>query len=119
MMMRLYSKKTTKTLIPKLEVATSFWARSKGLLGRHELPADQALWIQRCNSIHTFFMKFPIDLVFVDRKMVVKKTMSRVKPNRIVLPVLWASSVIELSPGFLENNPITVGEQLHVDHPLS
>ncbi len=116
---KLYSKSTAKTLVPKLEVATSFWARTKGLLGRKELPADQALWIHRCNSIHTFFMQFPIDLVFVDRQMVVRKTYSRVKPNRLVLPVLWATSVIELSPGFLEANPITVGEQLHVDHPLS
>ena len=119
MTMRLYSKKTTKTLVPKLEVATSLWERTKGLLGRSELPADSGLWIHRCNSIHTFFMKFPIDLVFVDRKMVVKKTMHKVKPNRFVFPVLWATSVIELSPGFLENNPIAVGEQLHVDHPLS
>jgi uncharacterized membrane protein (UPF0127 family) len=119
MMMRLYSKNTSKTLIPKLEVASTLWARTKGLLGRASLPEDQGLWIHRCNSIHTFFMKFPIDLVFVDRKMVVKKTISKVKPNRIVFPVLWATSVIELSPGFLENNPIAVGEQLHVDHPLS
>lgn len=118
-MMKLYSKKTTKTLIPKLEVATSLWARTKGLLGRSELPADQALWIHRCNSIHTFFMKFPIDLVFVDRNLVVKKIMHKVKPNRLVFPVLTATSVIELSPGFLEANPIAVGEQLHVDHPLS
>jgi len=118
-MMKLYSKNTSKTLIPKLEVATSFWARTKGLLGRKDLPLDQALWIHHCNSVHTFFMNFPIDLVFIDRNLVVKKTISRVKPNRIVFPVLWASSVIELSAGFLENNPIAVGEQLHVDHPLS
>ena len=119
MMMRLYSKNTSKTLVPKLEVASTLWTRTKGLIGRASLPADQALWIHRCNSIHTFFMKFAIDLVFVDNKMVVRKTMSTVKPNRLVLPVIRATSVIEFPAGFLDLNPISVGEQLHVDHPLS
>ncbi|MBX3020838.1 MAG: DUF192 domain-containing protein [Bdellovibrionales bacterium] len=107
------------TLIPYLEVASTWWPRTKGLIGRTHLPDDQALWILRCNSIHTFFMKFAIDLVFVDRKMVVKKTYSRVKPARLVLPVWGAASVIELAPGFLEKHPVAIGEQLHVDHPLS
>lgn len=118
-MMRLYSKNTAKTLVNQLEVASTLWSRTKGLIGRAGLDADQALWIHRCNSIHTFFMKFPIDLVFVDRHLVVRKTMSAVQPNRLVLPVLSATSVIELKAGFLDANPITVGEQLHVDHPLS
>lgn len=118
-MTKLYSKKTSKTIVPKLEVASALWPRMKGLLGRDQLAPDQALWIHRCNSIHTFFMRFPIDLIFVDRHLVVRKTVKQVPPWRIVLPVWRASSVIELSAGFLDNNPISVGEQLYVDHPLS
>ncbi|NJM09656.1 MAG: DUF192 domain-containing protein [Bdellovibrionaceae bacterium] len=118
-MMRLVTKSGNKTLIPHLEVADTLWTRTKGLLGRESLPAGNALWILRCNSVHTFFMNFAIDLVFVDRQLVVKKTLSRVKPWSLVLPVWRATSVIELSEGFLENNPIRVGEQLHVDHTLS
>ena len=106
-------------LIPRLEIASNLWSRTKGLLGRQNLEADQAMWILRCNSVHTFFMKFTIDLVFVDRDMRVKKTFSRVKPGRIVWPVWGASSVIELSAGFLETNPIHIGDKLNVDHPLS
>ncbi len=104
-MMKLYSKNTSKTLVPKLEVAKTFWARTKGLLGRESIGADQGLWIHRCNSIHTFFMKFPIDLIFVDRQLIVRKTMSSVQPNRLVLPVWRATSVIELRAGFLVDNP--------------
>ena len=117
--MRLVNKTTGKTLISRLEVAGTFWSRNKGLLGRKHLSSDQALLIPRCNAIHTFFMKFPIDLVFVNRKMVVTKTMTRVKPGRVVLPVWRAWSVIECCEGFLTENPVRVGEELHVDHSLS
>ncbi len=118
-MMKLLNKATNQVLVSKLEVAKSFCARSKGLLGRKSLAMDQALYIQRCNSIHTFFMQFPIDVVFVDRKMVVRKVIPEVKPWRLVLPVWRAAHVIEFSSGFLTTNPIRIGEQLHVDHPLS
>lgn len=116
--MRLMNKSTNKTLIPNLEVADTVWTRMKGLLGRKHLPADRALWIKPCNSVHTFFMNFAIDLVFVDDAMVVKKTYQAVKPGRLVWPVWRASSVIELSEGFLQTNPIRIGEQLHVDHSV-
>jgi uncharacterized membrane protein (UPF0127 family) len=118
-MMKLLNKTTNKVLVPNLEKASSFWQRSRGLLGRDHLPADRALWIVHCNAIHTFFMRFPIDVVFVDRKMVVRKVMPQVNPWRVTLPVLFARDVIEFPAGFLNNNPIRVGEQLHVDHPLS
>lgn len=117
--MKLLAVNGNKTLVSRLEVANTLWSRTKGLLGRREMAPDSALWILRCNSVHTFFMKFPIDLVFVDRKMVVKKTVAHVPPGRIVWPVLSASSVIELNAGFLDLNPLRVGEKLHVDHTLS
>jgi uncharacterized protein len=108
-----------QTLPAEIEVAKSLWSRTKGLLGRSHLPPDQGLWILRCNSIHTFFMKFPIDLVFLNRKMEVTKTISKVGPGRFIFPVWRASSVIELSEGFLEAHPLRVGEKLHVDTALS
>ena len=117
--MRLISKTTNKTLVPNLEVANGIWPRMKGLLGRSELPATEALLIKGCDSIHTFFMRFAIDVVFVDSKMIVKKTVARVKPGRLVYGHWGAAHVIEFSEGFLENNPIQIGEQLHVDSTLS
>jgi uncharacterized protein len=83
------------------------------------LPANEALWILRCNSIHTFFMKFPIDVVFLNRKMEVTKVLMNVKPGRLVMPDWRASSVIEFSGGFLESHPLTIGEKLNVDSALS
>ncbi|NJL24647.1 MAG: DUF192 domain-containing protein [Calothrix sp. SM1_5_4] len=112
------NKTDNRTLVPRLEVASTLWTRTKGLLGREELPEGAALWILRCNSVHTFFMNFAIDLIFINRRMVVTKTVSRVPPGRLVLPVLGASSVIELPAGFLETHPVKIGDELHVDSAL-
>lgn len=110
----LMSKTRNQQLISDLEVAATEWARGKGLLGRKSLGPDQALWIRRCNSIHTFFMKFAIDCVFLDKNLCVKAIYPGVKPYRLVWPVWGASSVIEFPSGRSQELKISVGEQLHV-----
>lgn len=117
--MKLVNSRTGQTLVENLEIARELWPRMKGLLGRSHLSEDQALWILRCNSIHTFFMKFPIDLIFLNSRMEVAKTCRSVRPGRLVFPVMSASSVVELSEGFLERHPVQVGEKLNVDPALS
>ena len=112
-------RRGSEILVARLEIADRLWPRTIGLIGRAGLPEGQALWIQRCNSVHTFFMRFAIDLVFVDRDLVVKKTVKQVPPNRLVWPVWGATSVIELNAGYLDRHPLTPGEQLYVDHSLS
>ena len=66
-----------------LEVADSGPKRNKGLLGRDGLGGGEGLWIVPCESVHTFFMRFPIDLVYLDRKNVVKKVRSAVGAWRL------------------------------------
>ncbi len=113
-MKALLNKTTNQTLIPRLEVADTFKTRGVGLLGRHSLASEEALWIHHCNSIHTFFMKFSIDCVFVDRNLKVRKIYHDVRPWSLVLPVFGASSVIEMSSGVAQRLNINVGDQLHV-----
>jgi len=108
------SKTRNQQLISDLEVAASEWARGKGLLGRKSLGSEQALWIKRCNSIHTFFMKFTIDCVFLDKNQRVKAIYPEVKPFRLVWPVWGAKSVIEFPAGRAKELAIQVGEELHV-----
>jgi uncharacterized membrane protein (UPF0127 family) len=84
-------------------------------LGRDALGDGAALWIQGSGSIHTFFMKFAIDLVFLDRNLVVTKTVEKVEPFRFVWKGWRASSVVELPEGFLAKHPVRVGDKLHVD----
>lgn len=117
MMMKL--RLDNQVLVPHLKLANTLWLRTRGLIGRPELKPDEGLWILKCNSVHTFFMSVPLDLVFLDRKLKVVKTYQNVKPNRLILPIWRASSVVELREGFLKTSPLTQGEQLHVDPTLS
>lgn len=114
MMAVLENKSTNAKLVENLEVAKNFWTRGKGLLGRKSLAQDQALWIHRCNSIHTCFMQFSIDCVFVDKSLKVKAIYQDVKPWRLVPPVWGASSVIEMASGTSSKLKISVGDQLYV-----
>ncbi len=112
--MRLILQSSQQVLADEVIVANSLWTRTKGLLGRKEFPNHKALWIKQCQSIHTFFMLFSIDLVFVDANLKVAKVVLDVVPGRLTWPVWNATSVFELGAG----NPllplIKKGEQLHV-----
>lgn len=114
MMAKLMNTTTNQTLIADLEVASTFLSRGKGLLGREELPSHQALWIHHCNSIHTFFMKFAIDCVFVDKNLKVRAIRKEVRPWRLILPVWGAASVIEMAAGTVSKGNVSVGDQLYV-----
>jgi uncharacterized protein len=93
------------------EVAGSGAARNKGLLGRTSLPPGTGLWIVPCESVHTFFMKFPIDLVYIDRKKKVKKVRSNVPPWRLSA-CLSAHSIIELPAGTVHSTQTAPGDLL-------
>lgn len=105
---------TAQLLVENLELAESFFARGKGLLGRKNLPINTALWIKPCNNIHTFFMNFSIDCVFVNKKMQIEKIVSGVRPYKIVGPFWKAASVFETSAGLAEKWKLQVGDQLYV-----
>ena len=78
------------------EVARSFRARLKGLIGRQSLPPGRGLLILKCNAIHTFFMRFPIDATFYDREDRVVKTVRNIRPWRLFVWGGWrAVKVLE------------------------
>jgi len=94
-----------------VEVADHGATRMKGLLGRDSLPAGEGLWIVPCESVHTFGMKFPIDLIYLDRKKIVKKVRSGVPPWRLSA-CLSAHSVLELASGTIRLTRTKPGDQL-------
>ena len=65
-------------LATRLELAGTGSSRTKGLLGRDGLLPGEGLWIVPCEAVHTFFMRFPIDLVYLDRKNRIRKLRSNV-----------------------------------------
>jgi uncharacterized membrane protein (UPF0127 family) len=103
-----------QVLLEDLRIAKSFWSRTRGLLGTSSLGDAEGLWIDPCNSIHTFFMKYPIDCVFVDRAMQVKALKASVLPGRLVLPIWGARSVIEMKAGKIQKLGLSLGDQLYV-----
>lgn len=116
---KIISSKTTlfrdnQVISENFKIADTMWSRMKGLLGTHELKGDEMLWIKMCNSIHTFFMNFPIDCVFLDDKMVVQHIKANIPPWRATLPVIKAISVIEMQAGMAEKLKIKVGDKFHV-----
>jgi uncharacterized membrane protein (UPF0127 family) len=101
-------------LSDQVTIAGTMVSRMIGLLGKSSLSANEMLWIKNCNSIHTFFMKFPIDCVFLNKNMIVCDLRSNVVPWRIIAPVFSARTVIEMPAGQIQALNIQVGDQLHV-----
>lgn len=98
-------------LATRLEVADSGPKRNKGLLGRDGLAPGEGLWIVPCESVHTFFMRFPIDLVYLDRNNTIRKVRSAVGPWRLSA-CLSAHSVLELPAGTIRNTRTEPGDLL-------
>jgi hypothetical protein len=94
-----------------MEVADSAAKRNKGLLGRQGLAPGEGLWIIPCESVHTFWMKFPIDLIYLDRKNRIKKLRDSVPPWRLSA-CLSAHSVLELPAGTIRNTQTEPGDTL-------
>lgn len=97
----------------KLEVAGSGPKRTRGLLGRKGLGRGEGMWIVPCEAVHTFFMRFPIDLIYLDRKHRVKKVRDSVPAWRIS-GCLSAHSVLELPSGTVRETKTERGDFLEI-----
>ena len=94
-----------------IEVADTSAKRRTGLLKHSSLAPGQGLWIVPCESVHTFFMKFPIDLVYLDRNKQVRKVRGHVGPWRLSA-CLTADSILELPAGTIARTSTRRGDQL-------
>jgi uncharacterized protein len=94
------------------EVADSFWTKFRGLMGRASLPADEGMLFRPAGSIHMFFMRFPIDVVFCDGDLRVVKVVRDLKPWRIA-GARGANVTIELAVGAASG--LEPGDQLQLD----
>jgi hypothetical protein len=91
-----------------VEPAFDSKTRNKGLLGRRSVPDDYVLVIAPSNAVHTWFMRVPIDIIFVSRDGTVTKTCRHVKPWRVA-GSLRAFAVIESAAGFIDRHGIRPG----------
>ncbi|HET8562944.1 MAG TPA: DUF192 domain-containing protein [Candidatus Binatia bacterium] len=106
---------TKKTwLATKVRKADSFLTRLVGLLKRTTLGPEEALWLIPSKGIHTDGMKFPIDVVFLNRENVVLGIISGLLPYRMSGVQLRGHSVLELPKGTLKKSLTEVGDQLEI-----
>ena len=103
---------TTEDRVIRLERAENLKQRLIGLLGRQALARDHGLLISPCNQVHTCFMRFPIDVVFLDKTDRVLRVCAGLTPWRLSPLVFRARSVLELAAGVSDG--ITVGQQLRL-----
>jgi uncharacterized membrane protein (UPF0127 family) len=100
------------TLADQAKRADNPWTRFVGLLGRKGLGQGEGLHIVPCTSVHTWFMRFTIDVLYVDREGTVVKAVQRMKPFRYSWGGRRAHSVVELPAGTIAATGTAVGDRL-------
>ncbi|QGG96034.1 DUF192 domain-containing protein [Actinomarinicola tropica] len=98
-------------VLASLEVAEGRAARVRGLLGRDGI--DGAILLRPCRSVHTFRMRFAIDVALLDADLVVLRT-QRLAPNRMTAPCRGARAVVEAEAGAFGSWGLRPGDQLEV-----
>lgn len=91
------------------------WSRMVGLLGRRSLAEDEGLLLVPCTSIHTLLMRFPIDVIYMNREHVVVKAIRALRPFRFSACLRGGHSVLELPAGAIEASGTRVGDRLSLN----
>ena len=94
--------------------ADGFLTRLVGLLARRRLGAEEALWLVPCRAVHSIGMRFPIDVLFLDREGVVVFVLEGLRPWRLSPIVLSAHGVLELRGGTIRKSGTRVGDHIEV-----
>jgi uncharacterized membrane protein (UPF0127 family) len=96
---RLVDRLTGRVIVERLELATTFWQRFCGWQFRKIPVVGTGILLAPCSSIHTFWMRFPIDIAFLDAEGVIVEIAADVSPWRIVPKVRSAVAVLEIPSG--------------------
>ena len=102
------------TLADRADIADTSATRRTGLLKHTGLAPGEGLWIVPCEGVHTFFMKFAIDVVFLNKKRKVLKIRPNMVRRRFAVS-LFAHSVLELPAGYLAETGTQPGDQLELE----
>jgi uncharacterized protein len=103
-------------LATEVRVANTHFQRLMGLMGtpRGSLHTGCALWIQPCHGVHTMFMRYPIDVVYLDRDFRVVKLEENVRPWRVTPVIVESATVLELPAHTVFNTGTKVGDVLEI-----
>lgn len=98
-----------RVIVPLVKEACGFLGRTVGLIGRRNLPPGEGLWLEPCGAIHTAFLRFPIDVIFLASDGRVVSFAPNVRPWRCKWGGPLASIVVEVSSGWLDPDTIRLG----------
>ena len=113
--MKAVNKTKNSTLAENLVCEESLIGRLRGLLGKKLLTDGEGMLLKPCYQIHTWFMKFPIDVLFLDEKNHVSHLIHEMKPFRISGLHFSAKSVLELPFGKIEKTKTEVGDSIIIE----
>lgn len=108
---KLAKSETGKTIIDKVLITENWLERARGLLGRDQLQAGEAMLISPCNSVHTFFMSYTIDVVYLDKNLKIVKICPELGPWQLS-GCSSAAMVLELPAQTANNLNLQVGTQI-------
>ncbi|NLI70475.1 MAG: DUF192 domain-containing protein [Firmicutes bacterium] len=95
--------------------ARTFLQRLRGLMFTKKMPAGKALMLTPCRGVHTFFMRYPVDILFLDHDFKVLEVCPALKPNRFSPIIKKACHVLEFSPGTIYRLGIRPGDRLEIN----
>ena len=110
--MKIINKSRGTTLAEQGYLANSFYKRLRGLIGKGTLKEGEGFVIRPCSSIHTFFMSFNIDVIFINSKGAVEKILEGLKPFRMAACFFRSKAVIELPEGIIKAARTSVGDKI-------
>ncbi len=113
--MRVANASKGTVLAANAQLAQGFWARLVGLLDRKSLSPGEGLVLVPCSGVHTCFMRFPIDVAFLDRQRRVVKVLPNMRAFRFSPIVRLSALVIELPAGTLERTGTEAGDHLEME----
>ncbi len=108
---KIINTKTGDTVATSIRVADKFLTRLRGLIGRDNRHQG-GMWLVPCTSVHTIGMRFPIDLVYLDRHGMVRKIDTAVPPFRVCRATRYTHSILELPAGQAKRAQLRVGDRL-------
>jgi uncharacterized protein len=111
--MKLTNTRTSQVVASSIELACTRGERRRGLLGRERLDRSTAMVLSPCFAVHTAFMHFSIDVLFLDREGVVRRVVPDLRPWRMAMDVR-ARAVVELASGVARELDIRAGDRLHL-----
>jgi uncharacterized membrane protein (UPF0127 family) len=112
--LRIHNPSRETMLADRAQIADTSKTRKTGLLKHQRLERGEGLWITPCEGVHTVGMKFPIDVLFLDKKRKVVKIRAAM-PRWRLAACLWAHSVLELPSGTAAATKTTAGDQLEFE----